>query len=337
MGYITDIVNRVVYGKDTSWMMDAERFDWNPGVFLAGAAAAYDKYGDAQILNYLTGWADRHMDEAYGQHTVNSTAPLIMLLELYRITGDEKYISVCDDIAEQIITKAPLTADGGLEHTVTEDAEFKNQMWADTLFMAVLFIARYGRLTDKDEYTRFAAEQLRLHHRFLRDDKSGLFFHGWNGDTRSHMSGVRWARANAWVVLASVLILNELPEDIYGRSDVTASLNALIKALSECQDENGGFHTVLDRSESYIETSASAGIAAGIFCGVSSGIIDKQYLPAAKKAAEFVKTQIKADGSVDNVSGGTPVLESTEAYFEVARGSALYGQGLALFMLAFEK
>lgn len=332
-----EIIRRVTEGKDTSWMMNAERFDWNPGVFLAGAVTAYEKSGDERILKYLKEWTERHMGEADKQLTVNSTAPLIMLLELYRITKEEKYKKVCDGVAHWIITKAPITADGGLEHTVTEDARFKNQMWADTLFMSVIFIARYGRLTGGEAYTAFAREQLKLHYQVLKDSGSGLFFHGWNGDGKNHMSGALWARANAWITLSTGLILNEIPDEFEGRSRVIASWKEQIKALSACQDPSGGFHTVLNRRESYLETSATAGIAAGIFYGVELGIVGKEYLTVAQKAAHFVKQQIRADGSVDRVSGGTPVLENIEAYFKVELGSALYGQGLTLFMLSFER
>lgn len=333
---IYKIFEKVALCSDNSWMFNAEAFDWNPGVFMAGAAEAYRKSGNKKILEYLIGWCDRHLSEAGVLRTVNSSAPLIMVSDLYVLTGDEKYKSVCEEAAKWLSEQAPLTVDGGLEHTVTEGDQFSDQMWADTLFMAVLFIAKWGKITDNKKYMDFAAKQLVAHHKVLRDTESGLFFHGWDGKNRNHMSAARWARANAWVVLASGLILHELPQDFDGKEFVVDSLNTLAAALSGCQHENGGFSTVLDFPDSYCEASATAGIAAGIFYGITKRLLPESLLPVAKKAAAYVKSVTKADGSITEVSTGTPVMPSVEAYFTIERGCALYGQGLALFMLAYE-
>ena len=330
------IFEKVALCSDNSWMFNAEVFDWNPGVFMAGAAEAYKKSGNEKILNYLTGWCDRHLDEANALRTVNSSAPPIMVSELYILTGDEKYKIVCEEAAKWLCSRAPLTVDGGLEHTVTEGDHFGDQMWADTLFMAVLFIAKWGRITDNKKYLDFAAKQLVVHHKVLRDLKSGLFFHGWDGKNRNHMSAARWARANAWVVLASCLIINELEQDFDGKNFVLSSLETLAESLGRCQHEKGGFSTVLDIPDSYCEASATAGIAAGIFYGIAHNLLADSLLPVAKKAAAYVKSITKSDGSVTEVSTGTPVMPSVEAYFTIERGCALYGQGLALFMLAYE-
>lgn len=330
------VFKKVALCSDDSWMFNAENFDWNPGVFLAGASAAYKKFGNEEIFEYLKGWCDRHLDEAGLQRTVNSSAPLIMVSDLYVRTGEEKYRKACEDAADWLTSKAPLTVDGGLEHTVTEGVQFHNQMWADTLFMAVLFIAKWGKITNNKKYTDFAAKQLVVHHKMLRDTKSGLFFHGWDGEARNHMSAAKWARANAWVILASGLIIEELPEQFEGKNFVCESLLSLADALSKCQHENGGFSTVLDRPESYCESSAAAGIAAGIFYGIKNKLLPEYLLGTAQKAAEHVKGLILEDGSVTEVSTGTPVMPSVEAYFTIETGCALYGQGLTLFMLTYE-
>lgn len=330
------IFEKVALCSDDSWMFNAEVFDWNPGVFLAGAAAAYRKSGNDNILKYLKGWCDRHLCEADAQRTVNSSAPLIMVSDLYEITGEEKYRSVCEEAAAWLYRSAPLTVDGGLEHTVTEGDDFGDQMWADTLFMAVLFMAKWGRITNNKEYMDFAARQLVLHHKILCDDKSGLFFHGWDGRARNHMSAARWARANAWIMLASGLIIGETGDDFEGKDDVIKSLTSLAEALTKCQHENGGFSTVLDVPDSYCEASATAGIAAGIFYGIANDLLPDSFLDTARSAAEYVKGVIMEDGSVTEVSTGTPVMPSVEAYFTIERGCALYGQGLTLFMLAYE-
>ena len=333
---INKVFEKVALCTDSSWEFNAEAFDWNPGVFLAGAAAACEKTGDTRILDYLIGWCDRHLSEAGALRTVNSSAPLIMVSDLYLITKNEAYWQVCEDAAAWLTEQAPLTIDGGLEHTVTEGDDFGEQMWADTLFMAALFLAKWGRITENKNYLDFAAKQLVLHHKLLRNPASGLYFHGWNGASRDHMSAAQWARANAWVTLATGLIINELPGSFEGRSFVINSLTEQANALVGCQHRNGGFSTVLDHPESYCEASATAGIAAGLFFGISRGLLPSSLRATAEKAAGYVKSVTDTDGSVREVSTGTPVMPTLEAYFGIKRGSALYGQGLTLYMLVYE-
>ena len=97
---VCKIFEKVVLCSDNSWMFNAEAFDWNPGVFMAGAAEAYRKSGKEEIFEYLESWCDRHLGEAGVLRTVNSSAPLIMVSELYVLTGDEKYKAVCCEAAE---------------------------------------------------------------------------------------------------------------------------------------------------------------------------------------------------------------------------------------------
>ena len=46
---------------------------------------------------------------------------------------------------------------------------------------------------------------------------------------------------------------------------------AQIKALLDWQDDSGLWHTVLNESDSYLEVSGSASIAAGIYKGIHMG------------------------------------------------------------------
>ena len=73
--------------------------------------------------------------------TVKSTEPLTTVLKIYQETGCESYLRICEDIGDRLIRTAPRTPEGRLEHTVTEDVpEFKGQIWADTMFMAGIFL-----------------------------------------------------------------------------------------------------------------------------------------------------------------------------------------------------
>jgi unsaturated rhamnogalacturonyl hydrolase len=90
----------------------------------------------------------------------------------------------------------------------------------------------------------------------------------------------------------------------------------------------------MDRTDFYLETSGSAGIAAGIFKAVRMGLLGEAALGPARAALEAVLGTIKADGEVGGVSGGTPVMPTVEDYNEISCIPTLYGQGLVLILLA---
>ena len=121
---------------------------------------AYKATGKRKYMDFLIGWANRHIDETKDAVTINSSAPMLTIAELYHETGNEQYLNACLEAAEYIVGKAPYRFCGGLEHTVTEDVPaFRQQIWADTLFMAVLFVAKTGKYTKNQSYTDFAVNQ----------------------------------------------------------------------------------------------------------------------------------------------------------------------------------
>ncbi|SFJ81348.1 Glycosyl Hydrolase Family 88 [Paenibacillus sp. UNC496MF] len=63
---------------------------------------------------------------------------------------------------------------------MTEQASFAERIWADTVFMAVLFLARTARMAGDPRLAEEALEQTLLHLRALQDDETGLLYHGWN-------------------------------------------------------------------------------------------------------------------------------------------------------------
>lgn len=333
--YIVKIADRITDFHDNDWAMDIEHFDWVPGVGLYGLYHAYKKTGRQKYYEYLISWTERHLNEAYTRKTVNSTAPLLTVVELYNETKEPRYLRVCREIADYVLTDAPRTADGGLEHTVTEPVPgFSDQVWADTLFMVCIFMARMGEITGERKYTDFAVEQLIIHHKLLSDG-TGLYYHGYNGAQKNHMSAVRWGRANAWILYATSEII-KIIGDFKEKDDLIKFVQNHVKALKAVQRADGGFGTILNDPDSYTEISATAGIIAGIKNSLNYGLIKSEYEIMYKKGIEAVKQAIAEDGSVKGVSTGTPVLPSAEDYKAVPCCTALYGQGLAIIALAAE-
>lgn len=94
---------------------------------------------------------------------------------------------MCKQYADYCIAEAPRTNEGAFEHTVLAN-KWKQQIWADTLFMGALFLAKWGAFVKEDHYIKEAARQMQLHYKYLIDPEDGLMYHGYDCVAVNHMS-----------------------------------------------------------------------------------------------------------------------------------------------------
>lgn len=161
-----------------------------------------------------------------------------------------------------------------------------------------------------------------------------MFYHGWNCESQNWMSGALWGRANAWITVSTVEILDELPVEFKEKKEILESLQKQVLALREHQRVTGMFGTLLDKPDSYDETSATAGIAYGIRRGIHKGYLPQSLKDVVYKAEKAVIGCVNENGGVEGVSTGTPVMPTLEEYKTRERYPILYGQGLTLLMLS---
>jgi unsaturated rhamnogalacturonyl hydrolase len=155
----------------------------------------------------------------------------------------------------------------------------KNQLWDDTLMMSVIPLTRIGILLDRPHYIQEALYQFLLHIQYLVDTDTGLWYHGWeftpsNPKSKgNNFAKALWARGNCWITVSIPIFLEvmgeRLPENDPIRKFLISTYRRQIDALIPLQDKKSGlWHTLLVDPSSYVETSASAGFAAGILAGI---------------------------------------------------------------------
>ena len=184
----------------------------------------------------------------------------------------------------------------------------------------------------RKKYSNFAVNQFLIHHKFLSDGK-GLYFHGYNGSRKNHMSSIRWGRANAWILLSSMELIDILVE-FEGKNMIIENVVRHCKERKKFQKEDGGFGTILDDHTSYTEMSGTAVIIAGIIKAVKTGIINEiKFKTVIERGIKCVKDDISSYGSVMHVSTGTPVMPDGDGYKTIQVMPTLYGQALTIAML----
>jgi len=308
-------------------------WDWPAGVAFYGICKAWEVTGEKKYIDFLAGWVDEYVERGIPDMTINAVSLGHTMLTLHEATGEEKYLNLAKEMAEYLTHEAIRFGDGVFQHTVGQAYNFPEQAWADTLFMAAYFLVRIGLKLNNEEYLKDGLKQYYWHEEYLQDETTNLYYHGWDNVNKSHMSGIYWARANAWAALTMSEVLK--PITVFNPSYMTieGSLRDQVAALVRLQSENGLWHTILDDSSSYEEISASAGIAAAII-QFEKTLGHSIYYKYVEKAYNGIVANIAEDGRVMNVSAGTAVMKDSEGYKAIPKKRIQgWGQGLALSFL----
>ena len=318
-----------------------EEWDWPQGVGLYGLNKLQlflkqDKYTD-----FFKNWFKTNMDKGLPSANINTTAPLLTLVDLLDIFQNTEYETLCMRRAEWLMNELPKTKESGFEHTTSAIgnrdafARHEEQLWIDTLFMAVLFLNKMGHKYNRKDWIEESIHQVLLHIKYLYDKKTGLFYHGWTFKENNNFGEVFWCRGNSWFTFGLVDFIEAFHGQMEGglKRYLEDTWKAQVNRLITLQSDSGLWHTVLDDETSYEEVSGSAAIVTGILKGIRLGILDNSYKIKADKAIEAICNNIAIDGTVLNVSAGTGIGMDIEHYKDIMIAPMAYGQSLALVSL----
>ena len=310
-----------------------QHWEWTQGVGLYGLWKLFDRTRDPQYMDILTRFFDRQLEIGFPALNVNTVTPFLTMSFVGEYLGEERYLAPCRETAAWIMAHFPRTQEGGFQH-MTSDTLNDQELWDDTLFMTVLFLANMGRIEGKRAYIGEAQRQFMLHARYLADPETGLWYHGWTFNGRHHFAGAFWGRGNCWVTIAIPELLGMVDCDEAVRRALGDALRRQAQSLVRLQSGGGMWHTLLDDPEAYVEASATCGFGYGLLRGVRMGLLPQACGEAAWRALPAVLRCIGEDGVVSQVSYGTPMgRESKEFYKQIEIRPMPYGQALAMLFL----
>jgi len=212
--------------------------------------------------------------------------------------------------------------------TLARNRPQPNSLWLDDLFMSVPALAQMGKYTGEKKYFDDAVKQvLRFSDRMFNYDK-GLFMHGWILGMDEHPQ-FHWARANGWAVMSMIELLEVLPENHEGRTKVLDLLRKHIRGLANFQSANGFWHQLIDRNDSYLETSATAIYTYCIARAINRGYIDASvYAPMVCLAWNAVASKVNEKGQVEGSCVGTGMgFDPAFYYYRPVNVFAAHGYG----------
>lgn len=313
-------------------IVSMDNWEWPQGVGLFSLYLYYKQTGRQDVLEYLVNWYEHQIAKGLPYKNVNTMCPMLTLTYIYEETGNESFFEICQEWLKYVMEEMPRTDEGGIQHVVSGGLN-EGQLWDDTLYMTVLFVARMGILLKDDRLIQETIHQFIIHLKYLTDLKTGLLYHGWTFDGNHHFAEALWARGNSWYTsgIVDYLDMVELPGGI--KSVLLSALEKQVRALAELQSECGLWHTLLDDPTSYVETSAAAAFAYGILKAVRKGYLPESYKEVGVKAWRGVVKQIDENGIVRGVSYGTGMGRTLQRYRDIRQCPMPYGQSMALLML----
>jgi unsaturated rhamnogalacturonyl hydrolase len=232
-----------------------------------------------------------------------------------------------DNYINYISTKEYRLPDG----TLARSRPHLNTLWLDDLYMSVPALAQMGKLTgDKRYYDDAVKQVLQFSKRMFNHDK-GLFMHGWVQEMDVHPE-FYWGRANGWGMLTMCELLDVLPANHPGRPAILKLLREHIRGIANCQSGSGFWHQLLDRNDSYNETSATAIYTYCIAHAINKGWIDPiAHGPMVMLAWNALSTKVNAQGEVEGTCVGTGMgFDPAFYYYRPTSPIAAHGYGPVL-------
>ncbi|HEX9829390.1 MAG TPA: glycoside hydrolase family 88 protein [Bacteroidota bacterium] len=255
-------------------------------------------------------------------YTVFASVPL----ELYMQTQDKRYLAVGKDMADKQWGEP-------FGQRATEQAwayhragyTWQTRMWIDDMFMITAAQSQAYRATGDRVYIDRAAKEMVIYLDSLQMP-NGLFYHA--PDVPFF-----WGRGNGWMAAGTSLLLTALPEDHPNRPRIMDGYKKMMASLLGYQGEDGMWRQLIDRPESWQESSCTGMFTFAFITGVKNGWLDAAtYGPAARKGWLGLISYINEDADIREVCEGTNKKNEYQYYIDRKRNVGdLHGQAPVLW------
>ena len=284
-----------------------------------GALTVADLTHDKELQDRLVKRFDRFLAEPDSQR-INHRAHVdfrvlgAVPLEIFILNKDAR----CKELGLGL-------ADAQWEKTTPDGITAEARYWIDDMYMIPLVQTQAFRATGDIKYLDRAALTMVAYFEKMQQS-NGLFHHG----TDSHFY---WGRGNGWMAAGSAELLRSLPEDHPLRGKIIEGYRKMMAGLLANQAQDGMWRQLIDKPESWSETSGTAMFAFSMVTGVKSGWLDEEtYGPAARKAWLALVANLDENANLKEVCIGTDKGFSEEFYLNRPRTAGdLHGQSPMLW------
>lgn len=321
-------------------------YEW--GVTYSGMMHAAQATGDARYMKYVedrfrfltavfpyfTSIVDKYdtVDEQMRQiirpqALDDAGAVCAAMIKMNRIVPEMDFRIMINNYMDFIEHKEHRLSDG----TFARMRPQANTLWLDDMYMGIPALAQMGAYSNDTKYYDEAVKQIVSFSKRMFVEEKGLYMHGWVEGVEYHPA-FHWGRANGWALLTLSDVLDILPETHPGYSLVLQQYKAHVKGVVALQSGEGFWHQLLDRNDSYLETSATAIFVYCIAHGINKGWLDViSFGPVAQLGWSAVSSKINDKGQVEGTCVGTGMaFDPAFYYYRPVNVYAAHGYGPVL-------
>jgi rhamnogalacturonyl hydrolase YesR len=238
----------------------------------------------------------------------------ILALELYMQTKDSRFF-------DQGIRLADVQWEPPLPNGLSNQTRY----WIDDVWMIGSLQVQAYRATGKTIYLERAAMEIDSYLEELQQP-NGLFHHG-------ETAPFFWGRGNGWAAAGLAELLSELPSGDPHYPSIVAGYTKMMDTLLQHQAKDGMWRQLIDKEESWKETSCTGMFGYAISEGVRRGILPESEIATAyQRAWRSLTEYVTAEGKVTEVCVGTGQSKDLEFYLARPRiAGDLHGQAPVLW------
>lgn len=318
-------------------------YEW--GVLYAGMLRAADilknkKFAEytisrlnfiAEICSWFKKLEEKNPEYRSPLHSVISPASLddagtmaAALIRANKVRENSAYSSLIGNYANYVCNKQFRFPDS----TFARNRPYPETLWIDDLFMSISLLSQLGLTSEDNKFFDDATKQVILFSDRMFNRELGLFAHGW-GKNAPFRPKFYWGRANGWALMAMTELLDVLPDSHKNKKTVLDLFIAHLNGITRLQSKSGLWHQLLDKNDSYTESSASAIFIYCIAKAINRGYISAiDYGPMVILAWNALSKRINEKGHIEGICVGTGMgFESMFYYHRPVNIFAAHGYG----------
>ena len=338
-------VESSVYGKASKW-------NYIDNCMITALLMLYDLNGDERLLSYSVKFTDTYVNKDgniptinYADYNLDNLNGGRNLINLWKLTGAEHYRLGFEKLWNEQVLRQPRLSCGSFWHK----AVYPDQIWLDGTYMALPFMAEYGKLHDLRGVIDDAERQLCDIKRISRDPKTGLYYHGYDdtktmiwADKITGLSPEFWLRSNGWLCAALADTFEILADQRIGRQ-LAEMLGDITKY---CRDDGMLYQLPLkpELEGNYPETSGTLLVAYAALKAARLGVCGDYIRQIGLKAfntitEKFINTEseIPVLGNICLVGGlgGENERDGSAGYYLSEKITENDAKGIAPYIMAF--
>lgn len=292
-----------------------------PRAYLALGLIKYGNKFDSSLVNKVIPIFDEYYligDELSFEFEYVDQVPLgFAALELYKITGNQKY----KKIADFIYTKLRTMVTKHDEFSIILYRDHQDDLFVDAIGMVCPFLMEYGLQFKKTEAIHLAESELKFFMTYGLDGKDALPFHAIDLKLKKGLGPNNWGRGMGWYMLALKSVMSNSNLELDTVMFMKQNKLSFLKNIKNLKDST--LYTEFPGTSKDFDSSTSTMLMYGVNV-LEPGTYTKDSI------LTIFKPFIKKNGILDRCSGDAFGVDK----YSIDFGESELSQGMILMLLS---